>query len=86
MTHLTPEELELATGGQAFAHLPDCEACRAAVADTRGRVRLLRGLSHYTLSDMAFRSQGTNHHAVAGQSGNGGVTRPHDANRGDGAS
>jgi hypothetical protein len=55
MTHLGPEDIEVAAGGQAFEHLSGCEACRQAVADARGRRALLKGMQRYTLSDMAFR-------------------------------
>jgi hypothetical protein len=56
MTHLTPEELELAAkGGTAPAHLEGCAECRAALANAKGRQQLLRGLKPYTLGDDAFR-------------------------------
>lgn len=56
MTHLTPEELELAAkGGAAPAHLQQCAECRAAVGRAKGRQHLLRGVKPYTLGDDAFR-------------------------------
>jgi hypothetical protein len=56
-THLDPEQLELAARGEAAhaAHLKECAECRRAVALARGRQRLLKGLTPYTLADVAFR-------------------------------
>jgi len=55
--HLTEEQQDAAARGDAAfgAHLLDCADCRSAVRDAKGRQALLRGLTPYTLSDMAFR-------------------------------
>ncbi len=59
MTHLTPEQVQAVAQGTpdalAQSHAETCPACRAALVDARGRVRLLAGLRAQTLSDVAFR-------------------------------
>lgn len=57
--HLSEEQLEQVAGGVSDAtldaHLGQCIDCRTAVRSARGRRRLLKALTPYTLSDMAFR-------------------------------
>ncbi len=58
MSHLTDEQLEVAADAlpaDAAAHLTGCTSCRAKVRDAAARQTLLRGLTPYTLSEMAFR-------------------------------
>lgn len=66
MTHLTPEFLEALAREEALprpwpsdetphAHLEKCAECRARLASARARVKLLGGMTPYTLSPMAFR-------------------------------
>lgn len=60
MSHLNPEQLEaLASGASAEMtsqqHVASCPECRDAVRLARGRQKLLKGLTPYTLSDVAFR-------------------------------
>ncbi len=56
MSHLTPEEIEaLAANKQPSSeHLTSCEKCTKSVRVARGRQQLLKGMTPYTLSDMAF--------------------------------
>jgi hypothetical protein len=58
MSHLTDDALELtaeAMTDEQRAHLGGCAECTTKVHDAHARARLLRGLTPYTLSDMAFR-------------------------------
>jgi hypothetical protein len=55
MTHLTPEELELAAKGTSFPLLEGCPDCRTQVRQVKGRQALLAAVTPYTLSDVAFR-------------------------------
>ncbi len=58
MSHLTQEQLELSAEALAEpvrAHLSGCPECSGKVRDAHARAKLLRGLTPYTLSDLAFR-------------------------------
>lgn len=57
--HLTDEQRDLVASGTSEpaldAHLAACPECQRSVRDAKGRRALLKGLTPYTLSDMAFR-------------------------------
>lgn len=57
--HLTDEQRDEVARGRSDAtleaHVAACAECRAGVADAKGRLKLLGGLTPYTLNDMAFR-------------------------------
>lgn len=58
-SHLTDEQFDLVASGKSDAtldgHLSGCTECRRAVKLAKGRQAMLKGLTPYTLSDMAFR-------------------------------
>lgn len=56
MSHLSPEEVETlaASAAPASGHTAECAECTKAVARARGRQKLLKGMTPYTLSDVAF--------------------------------
>lgn len=58
-SHLTDEQFDLVASGKTDAtldgHLAGCADCRRAVKLAKGRQAMLKGLTPYTLSDMAFR-------------------------------